>query len=459
MNQMQLGSFGDRRLAEAGDALLAAMHRKRSMCLRELADNRNQELQFGRFLDNSAVSRHEILVAAGRQTAERGAGRHVLVLADTSECNYADHKGSKRGFGTVGNGRDIGVFVHPLVAVDADQGGVIGLVGAEVINRTGGKARDHKMRPADEKESRRWLAGAETAGEVLAGAAMITVVEDREGDIYDQFARRPDNVHLLVRAAQNRSVGGGEKLFERCAKWREAGRYSIQVPAKRGLYPQRTAQMSVRSGEVAVRRPAGADKALPAQLTLRVVDVREENPPQDPKQRVHWCLLTTHAVGSPDAAMQIVGWYKMRWLIEQVFRTMKTDGVDVETSQITTPAALLKLVTIALVAAVRVVQLVTGRNTNTGQALTDVADPRDMTALRAVCASLEGRTEKLKNPHDPTTLAWYHWIAARLGGWSGYTSKGYSPAGPKTIARGLKRLDAMVEGWSLANHSADVRLG
>jgi hypothetical protein len=215
----------------------------------------------------------------------------------------------------------------------------------------------------------------------------------------------------------------------------------------------------VRFGEVTVRRPAGADHALPAQLTLRVVDVREENPPQDPKQRVHWCLLTTHAVGSPEAAMQIVGWYKMRWLIEQVFRTMKTDGVAVETSQITTPAALLKLITIALVAAVRVVQLVIGRNANTGQALTDVADPRDMTALRAICASLEGRTEKLKNPHEPTTLAWYHWIAARLGGWSGYSSKGYSPAGPKTIARGLKRLDAMVEGWWLANHSADVRLG
>ena len=35
--------------------------------------------------------------------------------------------------------------------------------------------------------------------------------------------------------------------------------------------------------------------------------------------------------------MRIVAWYRLRWTIEQVFRTMKTDGVDVETSQITTP--------------------------------------------------------------------------------------------------------------------------
>jgi hypothetical protein len=152
--------------------------------------------------------------------------------------------------------------------------------------------------------------------------------------------------------------------------------------------------------------------------------------------------------------MQVVGWYRLRWTIEQVFRTMKTDGVDVETSQITTPGSLLKLVVIALIAAIRVMQLVIGRDGSTGQRLTDVADPIELPALQAISASLEGRTAKLRNPFDPSTLAWYAWIAARLGGWSGYTSKGYKPAGPKTMARGLKRLDPMLAGWRLANRSA-----
>ena len=49
--------------------------------------------------------------------------------------NYATHTGRKRGFGTVGNGQDLGVLLHPVIAVDAEQGGLIGLVGAEVINR------------------------------------------------------------------------------------------------------------------------------------------------------------------------------------------------------------------------------------------------------------------------------------------------------------------------------------
>jgi hypothetical protein len=201
-------------------------------------------------------------------------------------------------------------------------------------------------------------------------------------------------------------------------------------------------------------RPRWASEALPQRLTVRVVDVREVNPP-DATQGVRWCLLTTHGVTTPAEAMQMVRWYRLRWTIEQVFRTMKTDGVDVETSQITTPGSLLKLVTVALIAAVRVMQLVIGRDGSTGQKLSDVlADPAEVPAPQAINRSLEGRTEKLKNPHDPDSLAWYAWIAARLGGWSGYTSKGYKPAGPKIMARGLKRLDAMVDGWMLANRSA-----
>jgi hypothetical protein len=53
-------------------------------------------------------------------------------------------------------------------------------------------------------------------------------------------------------------------------------------------------------------------------------------------------------------------------------------------------------------------------------------------------------------------LAWLAWIVARLGGWSGYTSRGYKPAGPKTMHHGLIRLEQIPVGWHLANRSADV---
>lgn len=459
MDHGHLGRFGDRRLAATGAALLAAMQKRQIMALNGLGESRTETRRFNDFLANPAVTRWEMLAHAGQLTAQRAAGRHVLAVADTTELNYARHAGRKRGFGTVGNGKDIGVLVHPTVALDAAHGGILGLVGAEVINRPPGKVENRKRRDADDKESRRWLSGAEHAGDVLSEAATITMVEDREGDIYDQFARRPDNVHLLVRAARDRSLGDC-KLFEACAAWPAVAHETLTVPAKRGRYgkgqrAERTTTVAVRFGAVTLRRPSCAAKHLPKRLTLRIVDVREVDPSVDPRERVHWCLITTHTVDSTAAAMEVVRWYRLRWTIEQVFRTMKTDGVAVETSQITTPGSLVKLATVALIAAIRVMQLVIGRDGSTCQPLSDVlADPAEVPALQAICTEYEGPTQKLKNPFDPSTLAWYAWIAARVGGWSGYTSSGYKPAGPKTMARGLKALDRMVAGWILAHRSA-----
>jgi len=68
-------------------------------------------------------------------------------------------------------------------------------------------------------------------------------------------------------------------------------------------------------------------------------------------------------------------------------------------------AGFLKLAVVALIAAVRAMQLVLARDGTTGQPVTDAVAPADMTALRQLNVTLEGRTAKLKNPHDDTLLA------------------------------------------------------
>lgn len=452
MSDGDLGGFGDVRLARTGDRLLAAMQEAPTMCLHALAETRNEAVRFGRFLDNAAVSVDEMLVHAGRQTGARVAGRQVLAVQDTTELHFASHTGSKRGFGAGGNGHDPGLFLHPVIALDAGNGGVIGLVGAEVMNRVAGKVSDHKLRDPDLKESRRWLSGAETAAAVLADAAMVTVVGDRESDIYDQFARRPATVHLLCRAAQDRTLATSSRLFATCAAWPEQNRYTITVPA-RGSQPARTAAVALRWGEVTLTRPATAPRSLPAMVAMRVVDVAEVG--ASGPNAVRWCLLTTHVVDDLAKARDIVGWYQARWTIEQVFRTLKSAGAQAETSQVTEARRFVKLAVTALIAAVRIVQIVSARDATTNQPISDAADPQDTPMLKAFNAKLEGRTALLKNPHDPASLAWFAWIVARLGGWFGYISKGYKPPGPKTIARGLMKLDGMSEGWKLA-HSALV---
>jgi Transposase DDE domain len=468
MNEAALGRFGDKRRADLGAVLLNAVQSKRTLCIHRLAEDRNQTIRFNNFLANPAVSTHEMLVTAGRKTNRRAAGRHVLAIMDTTDVLFPTQEANKRGFGLGSDGKHPGLFLHPVLGVDAANGAVIGLVDCIVLNRTEGrvsaaktrtqkKVKTHKKRVADDKESRRWLQGTEMAGDCLTDADMITMVGDREGDIYHLLARRPANVHLLVRSAQPRTLATGGLLPDYCAGLPEQARETIDVPAK-GKQPARKATVAMRFGPVTLKRPENApDKDQPGTVSLWVVDVREIDPPEG-VEPLHWRLLTTHTVTTLEQARLIVAWYRMRWIIEQVFRSMKSDCLRIEDSQLEDASGFTKLAIVGLIAAIRSMQLVMARDGTTKQPVTDAADPDDMPALRALNTSLEGRTEKLRNPHDEHLLAWYAWIVARLGGWSGRTTRGYRPPGPKTMHHGLLRLDPTLAGWRLANRSADVRL-
>ncbi|HSP24214.1 MAG TPA: transposase, partial [Saliniramus sp.] len=159
----------------------------------------------------------------------------------------------------------------------------------------------------------------------------------------------------------------------------------------------------------------------------------------------HWLLLTTHAVGDVADARRIVGFYRRRWTIEQLFRTMKTKGFGMEALRQDEGGPLEKLVVAILIAAVRVMQLVAERDGIAKRPLDDAFDPADLPALERVCKSLEGKTEKQKNPHPRGSLAYAAWVCARLGGWTGY----YGKPGPIVMLYGLPRFHDIKHGWSL----------
>src|SRR4029078_8920591 len=70
--------------------------------------------------------------------------------------------------------------------------------------------------------------------------------------------------------------------------------------------------------------------ALPRAVALSLVEASEINPPAG-VDGAHWRLLTTHAVNDVADARRIVDFYRQRWTIEQLFRTLKTQGFNVET--------------------------------------------------------------------------------------------------------------------------------
>jgi hypothetical protein len=412
-------------------------------------------MQFTRFLRNSSVTSTEMSRHAGEQTALRVTGREVVAIQDTSELVLGGRRARAAGYGPVGKGSALGgLLLHPVLAVEVGSEALLGLVSVQVWNRKGGGQRStRRERATTAKESQRWIDGMRQAGEVLARAANITGLCDREGDMYELFAQRPANVQLIVRACQNRRIAQAAPtdeglLFAFIDSQPEQGRVTMQVPAAPGR-PARTAELAVRFAPVVLRRPLhGADPALPETLAVTLVEVRETAPPADGSKAIRWRLLTTHTVTNLAQAQRVVGLYRLRWTIEEFFSTLKKAGFDIEAADIGEPPAMINFVAAATVAAITIKQLVQARDGTTDQRLVDAFDADDQPILEAISAKLEGKTDRQRNPHLRGSLAFAAWVIARLGGWTGY----YGKPGPKVMRIGLAEFRAIKYGTSLVSH-------
>ena len=422
-------------------------------CILELGGGlRRGEIGFGRFLRNTAVTVQALSEAAGKRTGERVQGRDILAIQDTSEIVLGGPKMRQAGFGPVGRGGFLGgVLVHPVLAVDAASGELVGLADIAVWNRDKPITTHHSKRPLAQKESQKWLNGARRAGEVLSKASRITIVSDRESDLYEDFACRPQNVYVLIRASANRNLANGERLFDHAPTLFEAGRITVTITASPGR-PAREAKLALRFGPVSIKRPARgmpmADlRQLPEAAHLHLVDIREVDAPKG-MEPIHWLLLTSHVIETLGQARLMLDFYRKRWIIEEFFRTLKSAGFRIEDAKMSDPTAFMNFAALAAIAAVTVTQMVRARDNPSGQLLTDAFDPHDKPLLMAICKDYEGEapTERQKNPHPPDTLAFATWVIARLGAWTGY----YGKPGPATLARGLQKYHTVKYGAKIS---------
>ncbi len=429
---------------------------RKTVCLKRLGGDRKGEERIGRFFASEKVTTARIIEGWSGLTGAACAGRHVLAIDDISEVKFPTTAQRRRGLGPVKKGNAHGVLVHAMIAVDAMSGACLGLVGGEIWNRPGVNPIPHHDRPPEERESMRWLNAAAQAKQVLRPAAMVTVVDDRESDFYAKWASVPQaGFHMLTRTMQDRRLATGGMLFATAAEFPVAGKRKVELPARDPGKPKRTAVVELRYGEVEICRPRQEqDWSLPKTVRLRVVEAREIHPPAD-VEPLHWRLLTTHKIADAAAAWQIVGWYQLRWVIEQLFRVMKSQGLRLEDSQMATAERLVKLAAVAVKAACIDIQLTQERDGKHRLPGSTVFTEPEMDTIEALVPTLEGKTDRQTNPHPIRSLARATWVIARLGGWNCY----YKPPGPITFRRSMERFHAIHHGRLLEMRlQRDVRI-
>lgn len=419
----------------------------KNVCLRRLSGGqRSLEVCFGRFLSNSKVTVEQLIEGWSDQVQIAAKGRHVLALQDTSEIKFTTSEANRRGLGKIKKGNVFGILLHPMLGVDAASGICLGLVTGKIWTRGEEVKLAHQKRPLVQKESRRWIENAQAAKKILRDADMITVIGDREEDFYAAWALVPArNVHLLTRVMHDHALLEGGTLCQAVQKVPIADRQTIELRERANRKP-RGANLALRFGTATLKRPAGTpDKTLAKSVTVTFVEVIEPNPPKG-AEAVHWLLITTHKIESVADAWKIIGWYKLRWTIEQFFRVLKSQGLQIENSQLQSADRLEKLVAMAARAAAIIIQLVQARAGDDPQPAAIAFSAKEIEVLAALNKTLEGKTALQKNTHPPNELAWAAWIIAKLGGWNGYKSS--KPPGPITFHHGLEYFRAFAEGWA-----------
>jgi hypothetical protein len=154
---------------------------------------------------------------------------------DTSEISFRTSFGRRRELGEIGKANAYGLLLHAMIALDEESGQCLGLVDGRIYTRQGRQSLAHGKRALPDRESMRWLATARAAGDLLGEtAASVTVIADRESDIYDEWASLPEpDLHLLTRAMKDRRLAGGGKLFATAAALRlPAAALSMSPPGE-----------------------------------------------------------------------------------------------------------------------------------------------------------------------------------------------------------------------------------
>ena len=472
--------FGDKRLDRLWHSLISRMAEHQSAVVHHISKAWSEMTSFYRFLSNNRVKVEEILYHSCHLPDT--SGLDVLVLGDTSSYSLESHLGRIKDahrLGVVENNKSAGYFVQCMLATDASNEGILGMADLLFWNRAKREVKDtskgKKVRKATykidwtDKETYKWSLGIENACHALSTAQSITFVFDQGADAYELYkdvSQKPCNakVQLICRANYDRLAVWQDQVLRmsECLNQCETlGNYELSLPAlnhystnaKRQVKRQaRKAIIELRCCQIGLL-PHGKGSGGPKEgaLPFYLVEAKEKNKslPSD-EEIVHWRIITNIPTYTFDQAKRIVYYYTRRWMIEQLFRTTKSEGFRLEDTELESLDAILKQAAMAFQTACKVIQLVYARNRYDSQPIQQIFTDQQIIVLEQLNQEYQGNTLLQKNPYPKNQISWAAWVIARLGGWKGYASK--RPPGPITMLWGLEKFTVFVQAWTLMHN-------
>ena len=418
---------------------------------------------FYRFIDhpNEALSMDVINAPHRDQTIRRMAGQsRVLCIQDSTDLNYGT-LGQCDGLGFIGKNEKnttSGLRLHSTF-VTTETGLPLGVLrptcDAPTFKSDGSaQGKDRKMIPIEEKSSFRWIVHFRDCQEIAKQLpeTKILCLMDREADMFELFHewRKDQRVDLLVRAKHNRRITSELKLFDKVLSSPVLTRVRVKIPRQRARKatrhkkgragkPPRKATLSLRSCHIEIKPDAKGLLRKESPISLWIIHAREENPPSDVEEPIHWYLLTTLPIVSAADALQCLKWYTFRWRIEEWHRVLKS-GCEIEAAAHKTATRLKRFIGINLVIAWRIM-LMTRLSREQPTLPPEILFSEEELKVLYIIADKRQFAE-------PETLQKAVHIVARLGGY--LARKSDPPPGDQVIWKGSEKLQYMLIGFRLA---------
>ncbi len=443
--------FGDLRLEKRGIQFMDRLFSSGTRSIQKLSVTRAEQKAFYNLLKSRKVSEEVLTGELRKRCKQLAEGKVVLSIQDTTEINLTAHSNrinKDTGIGNIGSFSfgQMGFYMHPSLVVDAENFFPLGFSDLHIWNRSFGteskQDRGYKRQPIEEKESYRWISASQKSKECLESAEAVIIVQDREGDIFEQLERVPDKKSfLLIRSSENRRLEGGGLLWDGFNQVPAAGSYKILINNEM----PREAEVEVRYMKATLKPPKNKRESKPC--AIYAVEAKEVNSPSS--SPVLWRLITSWPVEDFNDALLIIQWYSCRWVIEEVFRMVKKEGFDIESSELESAMAIRKLGIMLLDTVLKLLQMHIAYNMpeELGPPVETCFSEEEIVCLKSLNTSLQGKTVKLSNPYQQDKLKWAVWVIARSGGWKGYTSQ--QPPGMTTLFHGIQKFTNIMQGWTL----------
>ncbi|WP_083631473.1 IS4 family transposase [Labilibacter marinus] len=455
------GFLSDYRIEKRAEKVLNDMQKTGNVVVNKFCSTFKDKKAAYELFKNPSFTEMELIDAITAKCKANQVSEHLLCIQDTTEINYTKHIGrigrQDTNIGPVTKNDNAGYFCHPMLVVDAKQHLPIGFSSVQLWNRSWDKKsrheREYQKLNIEDKESYRWIRSAQQTQDLLPQTSQLTIIGDREADIYEELTRVPNKqTHLLIRSCINRRLYRQDiKLFDYLEAQPLELEYELPIQHNKKR-KKRIAKMSLRYAKVKIAKPKSKTKKPtgdPEYIEMYTIEAREF-PETVPKKEepILWRLLTTHQISNAQDALQCIEWYSTRWIIEELFRILKSKGMQIEDSQLETGVALKKQLIMALQVALTTMTLKIAYDKNHVVKANILFSPSELDFIQILNQTMEGDTQKQKNPFNIGSIAYCSWVFARLSGWSGYASQ--PRPGYISLKRGLDIFRIKYEGYSLA---------